>query len=104
MWAGVGRRGRSERRHASQQGTPGRRPRVALLPLPPATTHYSAKLPRTCPQLPRVVNPSFRAPARSFLVEAPPNVCTPAHLAAAAAHVAGLAPEVFSLKVIQCRR
>jgi Cytosol aminopeptidase family, catalytic domain len=36
----------------------------------------------------------------SFLVEAPPNVCTPLHLADAAAHIAALAPERFSLSVL----
>ncbi|KAG2430377.1 hypothetical protein HYH02_013739 [Chlamydomonas schloesseri] len=36
-----------------------------------------------------------------YLVESPPNVCTPAHLAATAAHIAAVAPEVFSLKVYE---
>jgi leucyl aminopeptidase len=36
-----------------------------------------------------------------YLVEAPPNVCTPTHLADAAKHVASLAPEKFSLKVLE---
>ncbi|WIA22459.1 hypothetical protein OEZ85_004757 [Tetradesmus obliquus] len=35
-----------------------------------------------------------------FLVEAPANVCTPSHLAAAAAHLAALDPAHFSLKVL----
>lgn len=35
----------------------------------------------------------------SFLVEAPPNVCTPTHLADAAKHIAARAPERFSLEV-----
>ncbi|MEW5303430.1 MAG: hypothetical protein WDW36_006123 [Sanguina aurantia] len=34
-----------------------------------------------------------------YLVEAPPNVCTPTHLAEAAAHIAALNPEVFTLQV-----
>ncbi|KAG2422596.1 hypothetical protein HXX76_015923 [Chlamydomonas incerta] len=36
-----------------------------------------------------------------YLVESPPNVCTPSHLAATAAHIAAAAPEVFSLKVYE---
>ncbi|KXZ46440.1 hypothetical protein GPECTOR_43g876 [Gonium pectorale] len=36
-----------------------------------------------------------------YLVEAPPNVCTPTHLADTAAHIAGLAPELFELKVYE---
>eukprot|EP00775_Hariotina_reticulata_P004117 gene4117-4363_t len=35
-----------------------------------------------------------------FLVEAPANVCTPSHLAAAAAHIAALAPDRFTLKIL----
>ncbi|WIA31378.1 hypothetical protein OEZ86_002277 [Tetradesmus obliquus] len=35
-----------------------------------------------------------------YLVEAPPNVCTPSHLADAAAHIAALAPERLSLQVL----
>ncbi|KIZ06456.1 putative cytosol aminopeptidase [Monoraphidium neglectum] len=35
-----------------------------------------------------------------FLVEAPPNVCTPSHLARAAAHIAAAAPDRFDLKVL----
>jgi leucyl aminopeptidase len=34
-----------------------------------------------------------------YLVEAPANVCTPRHLAAAAAHIKAISPERFSLKV-----
>ena len=34
-----------------------------------------------------------------YLVEAPSNVCTPRHLAAAAAHIKAISPERFSLKV-----
>lgn len=34
-----------------------------------------------------------------FLVEAPPNVCTPSHLAAAAADIAAQCPSHFSLEV-----
>lgn len=34
-----------------------------------------------------------------YLVEAPPNVCTPAHLADAAAHIAAADPQHFSLEV-----
>jgi leucyl aminopeptidase len=37
--------------------------------------------------------------AHRFLVEAPANVCTPSHLAAAAAHLAALDPGHFTLKV-----
>lgn len=36
-----------------------------------------------------------------YLVEAPPNVCTPSHLAAAAEHIAARAPERFSLEVLE---
>ena len=36
-----------------------------------------------------------------FLVEAPPNVCTPSHLAAAAKHIADSFPETMSLKVLE---
>ncbi|MEW5309912.1 MAG: hypothetical protein WDW38_001755 [Sanguina aurantia] len=35
-----------------------------------------------------------------YLVEAPPNVCTPTHLAEAAAHIAALNPEVFTLQMV----
>lgn len=35
-----------------------------------------------------------------YLVEAPANVCTPRHLAAAAAHIQALNPDRFKLKVI----
>lgn len=35
-----------------------------------------------------------------YLVEAPPNVCTPQHLAAAAADIAAKAPQHFSLEVL----
>lgn len=41
-----------------------------------------------------------------YLVEAPPNVCTPTHIADAAAHIARSAPDVFTLEVLekeQCR-
>lgn len=34
-----------------------------------------------------------------YLVEAPPNVCTPAHLAQAAEEIAESAPDVYQLKV-----
>ena len=34
---------------------------------------------------------------RSFLVEAPPNVCTPTHLAEAAAHIAKTFPSTFKV-------
>jgi hypothetical protein len=34
-----------------------------------------------------------------YLVEAPANVCTPRHLAAAAAHIQALNPDRFKLKV-----
>jgi hypothetical protein len=34
-----------------------------------------------------------------YLVEAPANVCTPRHLAAAAAHIKAISPERFTLKV-----
>ncbi|PNH00126.1 putative cytosol aminopeptidase, partial [Tetrabaena socialis] len=36
-----------------------------------------------------------------YLVEAPPNVCTPTHIAEAAAHIAARAPDVFTLKVYE---
>lgn len=36
-----------------------------------------------------------------YLVEAPPNVCTPSHLAAAAKHIANMCPECMSLKVLE---
>jgi len=36
-----------------------------------------------------------------YLVEAPPNVCTPTHLADAAKHIASLAPGKFELKVLE---
>ncbi|EFJ45167.1 hypothetical protein VOLCADRAFT_106122 [Volvox carteri f. nagariensis] len=36
-----------------------------------------------------------------YLVEAPPNVCTPTHLADAAAHIAAKSPDVFTLKVYE---
>ncbi|KAI8465780.1 MAG: peptidase M17, leucyl aminopeptidase [Monoraphidium minutum] len=36
-----------------------------------------------------------------FLAEAPANVCTPSHLAAAAAHIAALAPSRFTLQVLR---
>lgn len=36
-----------------------------------------------------------------YLVEAPPNVCTPSHLAAAAKHIAALCPERMSLKILE---
>lgn len=36
-----------------------------------------------------------------YLVEAPPNVCTPTYLAEAAAKIAGEAPEVMSLEVLE---
>jgi leucyl aminopeptidase len=36
-----------------------------------------------------------------YLVEAPPNVCTPTHLADAARHIAALAPGKFELKVLE---
>ena len=36
-----------------------------------------------------------------FLVEAPPNVATPSHLAAAAAAIAAAAPDVMNLKVLE---
>lgn len=36
-----------------------------------------------------------------YLVEAPPNVCTPSHLAAAAKHIADMCPERMSLKVLE---
>ncbi|GLI60782.1 hypothetical protein VaNZ11_003014, partial [Volvox africanus] len=36
-----------------------------------------------------------------YLVEAPPNVCTPTHLAEAAAHIAAKSPDVFTLKVYE---
>ncbi|KAI8475093.1 MAG: cytosol aminopeptidase family, catalytic domain-containing protein [Monoraphidium minutum] len=35
-----------------------------------------------------------------YLVEAPPNVCTPLHLADCAAHIASVAPERFHLEVL----
>ena len=34
-----------------------------------------------------------------YLIEAPANVCTPRHLAAAAAHIQALNPDRFTLKV-----
>lgn len=36
-----------------------------------------------------------------FLVEAPANVCTPSHLAAAAQHIADLDPTHYSLTVLE---
>ncbi|GLC42430.1 hypothetical protein PLESTB_001097800 [Pleodorina starrii] len=36
-----------------------------------------------------------------YLVEAPPNVCTPTHLADTAAHIAAKSPDVFTLKVYE---
>lgn len=36
-----------------------------------------------------------------YLVEAPPNVCTPTHLAQAAESIAAVAPEVMSLEVLE---
>jgi leucyl aminopeptidase len=36
-----------------------------------------------------------------YLVEAPPNVCTPTHLAECAGHIAALAPGKFSLEVLE---
>lgn len=36
-----------------------------------------------------------------YLVEAPPNVCTPTHLADAARHIAALAPGKFQLEVLE---
>ncbi|RMZ54451.1 hypothetical protein APUTEX25_002027 [Auxenochlorella protothecoides] len=36
-----------------------------------------------------------------YLVEAPPNVCTPAHLAQAAEEIAESAPDVYQLKVLE---
>jgi len=35
-----------------------------------------------------------------YLVEAPANVCTPRHLAAAAQHITALNPDRFRLKVV----
>ena len=34
-------------------------------------------------------------------MEAPPNICTPTHMADAAAHIAALSPARFSLKVLE---
>ncbi|KAF5829786.1 peptidase M17, leucyl aminopeptidase [Dunaliella salina] len=36
-----------------------------------------------------------------YLVEAPPNVCNPTHMAAAAAHIAKQAPETMTLEVLE---
>ncbi|KAL6747733.1 cytosol aminopeptidase family, catalytic domain-containing protein [Haematococcus lacustris] len=36
-----------------------------------------------------------------YLVEAPPNICTPTHLAEAAQHVASLFPDTMQLKVLE---
>ncbi len=37
----------------------------------------------------------------SYLVEAPPNICTPGHLADTAKYLADKFPDVFSLRVSQ---
>ena len=39
-----------------------------------------------------------------YLVEAPPNVCTPRHLARAAEAIASSAPDVFSVKILDKRQ
>jgi hypothetical protein len=57
-----------------------------------------AASPAAARRRPRLLFPSSLR-SRSFLVEAPPNVCTPSHLAAAAKHIASLKPERFSLEV-----
>jgi len=36
-----------------------------------------------------------------YLVEAPPNICTPSHIAACAAHIAARFPDVMSLRVLE---
>lgn len=36
-----------------------------------------------------------------YLVEAPPNICTPGHIAEAAQRVQQAAPDVFSLEVLE---
>jgi hypothetical protein len=54
------------------------------------------------PLLSQPPHPTHHTPARvlcRYLVEAPPNVCTPQHLAAAAADIAAKSPQHFSLEV-----
>ncbi|GFH26675.1 cytosol_AP domain-containing protein [Haematococcus lacustris] len=41
------------------------------------------------------------AVSEEYLVEAPPNICTPTHLAEAAQHVASLFPDTMQLKVLE---
>jgi len=58
--------------------------------------------PRTHARLACPLKPAFSSPPGlvcRYLVEAPPNVCTPAHLADAAAHIAASAPGCFTLEV-----
>ena len=38
---------------------------------------------------------------RRYLVEAPPNICTPSHIAEAAQKIQEAAPDVFSLEVLE---
>ena len=38
---------------------------------------------------------------RRYLVEAPPNICTPTHIAQAAEKVQQAAPDVFSIEVLE---
>lgn len=61
-------------------------------------TTCSAFIPQNGLVILHVRSPTCRRRRRRYLVEAPANVCTPSHLAAAAAHVAAAAPGRFSLK------
>jgi hypothetical protein len=66
------------------QGAVERRWALSGVPAPPPANRPGARMLSCCCR---------------FLAEAPANVCTPTHLAAAAAHIAALAPDRFKLKV-----
>jgi leucyl aminopeptidase len=66
---------------------------LAFLGLPPSADAASA--------LPRASAAAAGNLLARYLVEAPPNVCTPTHIADAAKHIASLAPEKFTLKVLE---
>lgn len=67
---------------------------LTLMMCRPATQHSQ-------PPLLTLVATLLTLQGARYIVEAPPNICTPTHLARAAEAIAAAAPDVFSCQILE---